>query len=114
MGNLIQSGISFTVNNTEAVGGFATKRTNSGLLTSGKYDITKKQTLINGNYESTSNGFSINAVDIDWNIAELPNSDTTTGGLKTIKNSGELLKLIDDMQKEIYVLTAAVISLANR
>ena len=105
MGNITQGNISFTVNNTEAVGGFATKRTNSGLLTNFKYDIIKKQTLIDGNYESSSGGFSINAVDIDWNSAELPNSDTTTGGSLTINNSGELLNLIDKMQQEIYILT---------
>ena len=114
MGNLTQGNISFTVNNTEAVGGFATKRTNSGLISANKYNITGKQTLIDGGYEAVANGFCINTVDIDWNSAVLPNSDTSTGGSKTITNSGELLKLIDDMQKEIYVLTAAVIALANR
>ena len=113
MGNIIQSNISFTVNNEEAAGGFATKRTNSALISNAKYNVQMKQNLINDGYEQYG-GFCVNAVDIDWNNAELPNSDASTGGLKTIQTSGELLKLIDDMQKEIYVLTAAVISLANR
>ena len=51
MGNIIQSNISFTVNNTESVGGFATKRSNSSLLTNAKYDTIKKQTLIDSGYE---------------------------------------------------------------
>ena len=107
MPNITQGNISFTVNVGEGAGGFATKRTlggNNGVITNGKYDINKKQS---GNY------FYINAIDIDWNNAKLPNSDSSTSGLKTIQTTGELLKLIDDMQKEIYVLTAAVIALNN-
>jgi len=109
MGNIIQSNISFTVNNEEAAGGFATKRTNSSLLSNGKYNVNFKQLLIDGNYEEYG-GFSINTIDIDWNNAELPNSDSLTGSSKTIQNSGELLKLIDDMQKEIYILTDIIFS----
>ena len=55
----------------------------------------------------------INAVDIDWNGAVLPNGDITTGGSKTIATTGELMKMINEMQKEIYTLTAAVITLAR-
>ena len=114
MANITQGNISFTVNDTETLGGFGHKRINAGVLTSdGKYSVTKKQALIDGDSEAWG-GFSINAVDIDWNAAELPNSDTTTGGSLIIKNSGELLNLVDKMQQEIYVLTAAVIALANR
>ena len=104
MSNLTQYNINFTVNNTEAIGGFATKRTHSSLIANNKYNINAKQSLIDYGYE-TFGGFCINATDIDWNTAELPNSNITTGGLKTITNSGELLKLIDDIQKEIYILT---------
>ena len=56
---------------------------------------------------------AINAVDIDWNNAVLPNASTTNGGEVTINTTGELLKLINDMQDEIYVLTAAVIALTQ-
>ena len=94
MGNLTQHNINFTVNNTEIIGGFGTKRTNSSLLTNSKYDTTKKQTLINGNYESTSNGFSINAVDIDWNNAEVGNDII-------IKNTGDLLAWIKSQNNNI-------------
>jgi hypothetical protein len=58
--------------------------------------------------------YSVNAVDILWNEAVLPNSDLTTGGSKTIYTTGDLLKLIDDMQQEIYTLAAAVIAIGNR
>ena len=56
---------------------------------------------------------AINAVDIDWNNAVLPNASTTNGGTVEINTTGELLKLINDMQDEIYVLTAAVIALTQ-
>ncbi len=55
----------------------------------------------------------VDAVDIDWNGAVLPNASTTNGGEVTINTTGELLKLINDMQDEIYVLTAAVIALTQ-
>jgi len=104
MGNITQGNISFTVNNTEPINGFATKRTHSSLMINGKYNINMKQLLIDSGYEEYG-GFNINAIDIDWNNAKLPNVDTTVGGQKIIKNSGDILKLIDDMQKEIYILT---------
>ena len=56
----------------------------------------------------------INAVELDWNGANLPNADPNTGSSKTINDTSELLSLINTMQKEIYVLTAAVIALAQR
>lgn len=55
----------------------------------------------------------INAVAIDWNKAQLPNSSNIGGNLE-IQTTGQLLSLINDMQKEIYTLTAAVIALSNR
>lgn len=58
--------------------------------------------------------YAINAVDIDWNEAVLPNSNLTSGGSVTIKTTGELLKLIDDMQQEIYTLAAAVIAIGTQ
>ena len=55
----------------------------------------------------------INAVAIDWNKAQLPNSSNTGGNLE-ITTTGQLLSLINEMQKEIYTLTAAVIALSNK
>ena len=104
MGNITQGNISFTVNAYESIGGFGHKRSHASIISNNKYSVTKKQALINGGYEEFG-GFSINAIDIDWNSAELQNSDTTTGGKLIIKNSGELLNLINKMQQEIYILT---------
>jgi hypothetical protein len=67
--NLTQNTIDFTVNTSESVGGFATKRTNSNLITNGKYDVDTKQDLIDNNQENIA--FAVNAVDIDWNGAQL-------------------------------------------
>ena len=55
-----------------------------------------------------------NSVDIDWNGAVLPNANLTTGGSVTINTTGELLKLINDMQQEIYTLSAAVIAIGSK
>jgi len=108
MGNLIQNNISFTVNTDEPIGGFGTKRSNSNIISFddklGHYNSNEKQSLINANNESP-NGFSINAIDIDLNNAELPNASVDTGSSKIFKNVGELLKLINDIQQEIYILT---------
>ena len=60
-----------------------------------------------------SDGGVINAVDIDWNGAILPNANISTGGSVTINTTGQLLKLINDMQQEIYTLAAAVIAIGN-
>ena len=78
---------------------------------------------INGKLFSTLNDFEyanedgikpvVNAVEIDWNGAILPNAEITTGGPKTINTTGELLNLVNEMQKEIYTLTAAVIAVAQ-
>jgi len=63
---------------------------------------------------TTSNWLpSVQSVDIDWNGAILPNANISTGGSVTINTTGELLKLINDMQQEIYTLAAAVIAIGN-
>ena len=67
----------------------------------------------NGN-TSLAEWMGVNAVDIDWNSAVLENGDLATGGSKTIYTTGDLLKLIDDMQQEIYTLAAAVIAIGTR
>lgn len=59
-------------------------------------------------------GLYMHCVQIDWNGAQLPNADPTTGGQYTITHTSSLLSLINEMQKEIYTLTAAVIALSNK
>lgn len=56
----------------------------------------------------------LNAVEIDWNGAVLPDGDIANATSKTINTTSDLLELVNEMQKEIYVLGAAVISLANK
>jgi hypothetical protein len=56
---------------------------------------------------------SIVALDITWCDAQLPNS-SDTGGNKSISTTEDLLTLINEMNKRLYVLTAAVIALSNK
>ena len=51
---------------------------------------------------------------IDWNGAQLPNAHPATGSTYNITSTGELFDLLNEMQKEIYTLTAAVIALSNK
>jgi len=79
---------------------------------------------INGKLFSQLNDFAyanedgikpmLNAVEIDWNGAVIPNGDLENGTSKTINTTGDLLSLIDKMQEEIYVLSAAVVALSAR
>ena len=57
---------------------------------------------------------TINGLEIDWNGAVLRNANFQSGGELTINTTGELLNLINEMQKEIYVLSAAVIALSSK
>ena len=59
-------------------------------------------------------GGVINAVDIDWNGAVLPNGDIENGTSVTINTTGDLLKLIDKMNEQIYALSAAVIAIGTK
>jgi hypothetical protein len=53
----------------------------------------------------------INAIDIDWNGAKLPNvSLSYLQNNNTINTSGDLLALINDMQGQINVLAELVTS----
>lgn len=54
------------------------------------------------------------APDINWCGALLPNASPSSAGAITINTSSDLLDLINNMQQEIYTLTAAVIALANK
>ncbi len=55
----------------------------------------------------------INAVAIDWNAAQLPDSGDTAGNIE-INSTGGLLSLVNEMNKRLYALTAAVIALSNK
>ncbi len=71
----------------------------------------------NGEFaDAATDGVSpfINAVEIDWNGAVLPNGNIGNATSVTINTTGDLLKLIDDMQKEIYALSAAVIAIGSQ
>lgn len=92
--NITQNNVDFTVNTSENIGGFMHKRTRANLISDGKYNTTTKQALIDNNYESAG-GFSINAVDIDWNAATPGIGEDSTKGIST---TGELLSRI----KEVY------------
>lgn len=59
----------------------------------GKY--THSENLTNGNYSADGQGttpsYSINAVDIDWNDAVLPDGNIQTTGSVTINTTDEIL-----------------------
>jgi hypothetical protein len=65
----------------------------------GKY--TKLSNITDGVYTADGAGstpaLSINAVDIDWNGAVLPQSNISNGGSLTINNTGELLNLVNEI-----------------
>ncbi len=87
MSNLKLKNINFTVNTNESVDGFVTKRTKSDLVTRDhKYDINTKQLSINNNEDISF----INAVDIDWNNAEIPDENLV------ISNTGDLISRLAD------------------
>ena len=67
----------------------------------GQYDSMDR----NGLYEPRGI-LSVPTTEIDWCGAQM------NGG--TINSSDDLLELINDIQNEIYTLTAAVIALANK
>ena len=78
-----------------------------------------EDTIIQSTYNSSAatpssaNFPLVNAVDIDWNGAVLKGADLENNANLTLNTSGDLLKLIEDIQKEIYVLSAAVIALGS-
>jgi hypothetical protein len=70
--------------------------------------------VLAGQIDPDEDGGIINAVQIDWNGAVLPNGNPENAGNLTIDTTGDLLKTINDMQEQIYVLTSAVIALAQK
>ena len=99
---MTQDGIQFTI----TMPSYSKLKTES--QGAGKVSIDSAAKLNAGNVNNV-----INAVSIDWNQAQLPNSSNVGGNLE-IQRTGQLLSLINEMQKEIYTLTAAVIALSNR
>ena len=75
--------------------------------------ITRDDNISNKRYAYDGADPLIAALDIDWCGAQLPNSSDTAGS-QTVSSTEDLLTLINEMNKRIYVLTAAVIALANR
>ena len=69
---------------------------------------------LSGQTGPDEDGGVINAVDIDWNGAVLPNGDIENGTSVTINTTGDLLKLIDKMNEQIYALSAAVIAIGTK
>ena len=55
----------------------------------------------------------LSALDINWCGAQLSNS-SDNGGNKSINTTEELLTLVNDMNKRLYTLAAAVVALSNR
>ena len=80
-----------------------------------KHEDTIIQSTYNSSYSTPSslNFPLVNAVDIDWDGAVLEGANLKNNTDVTLKTSGQLLKLIEDIQKEIYVLSAAVIALGS-
>lgn len=75
--SIIQNNITFSkINTTDIISGYPTKKTRTAFISSNKYDETKIQNGINafenGNMTWDKIAF-INAVEIDWNGAQLTN-----------------------------------------
>ena len=75
------------VTNEEAYG-FGSKYTHNDNLTDGVYKADGA---------GSTPSLSINAVDIDWNGAVLPQSNISNGGSLTINNTGDLLNLVNEI-----------------
>jgi hypothetical protein len=81
----------------------------TGTVKMGYWPIT-----LQGQTGPDDDGGIVNAVDIDWNGAVLPNGDIENGTSVTINTTGDLLKLIDKMNEQIYALSAAVIAIGTK
>lgn len=105
---MTQNGIQFTIVSEPVFIAGVSKVTNSANTNaSGYYNASK----IESKGSSTA---AVNAIDIDWNGAVLPNGSDIGGATSAITTTGELLNLINEMNKRIYTLTAAVIALSNK
>ncbi len=92
---------------------FSTLNTSNGSLTVKAVSTAKNHIISHANLGAESGdpiATILNAVEIDWNGAILENADIENGTSKTINTTSDLLELINEMQKEIYVIGAAVIA----
>ena len=91
------------------------KRTIDGIQFNNIYSSSEGGTLIGDTLTAQTFGDIpiINGAEIDWNAAQLPNSGDTAGN-QQIDSTGNLLSLINEMNKRLYALTAAVIALSNK
>lgn len=99
---MTQDGIQFTVSQSSYT------KINPESMGMGRVSIDSGAKLNAGSVNKIING-----VAIDWNAAQLPNS-SDTAGTQQIDSTGQLLKLINEMNKRLYTLTAAVIALSNK
>ena len=89
--------------------------TNNKLLTQDKgVGIDVNSDVWKANGSTTNWKGAVNAVDIDWNEAVIPYGNLETGQPVTVNSTGELLSLINKMQQEIFVLSAAVAALSEK
>ena len=75
--------------------------------------LTRDDNISNKKYNYGDADPMIVALDIHWCGAQLPNS-SDNGGNKSISTTEELLTLVNDMNKRLYTLAAAVVALSNR
>lgn len=90
---------------------------NTGSWKVPRNNLTSPTHLKSGANEFSRTGDPItilNAIEIDWNGAVLENADIENANSKTINTTSDLLELINEMQKEIYVIGAAVIASAGQ
>ncbi len=113
---MVQNGITFTIDADYVNGAGQGVYTHSDniIRTGGTDEYPSYQLNVSKINQKNQSKPAINCIDIKWNNAELPNSNPDNGGAKNINTTGDLLNLINEMQKEIYALTAAVIALANK
>ena len=57
---------------------------------------------------------TININDINWNGKELQNGNLPDSKPVQINNADDLIHVLEDIKKEIYVLSAAVVSLGSK
>ena len=105
---MTQNGIQFTLS-SEPVFIWGDKKIchETSADASGRYNVQKIE-------RKGSSTPVVNAIDIDWNGAVLPNGSDTGSNTSAINTTGELLNLINEMNKRLYALTAAVIALSNK
>lgn len=98
MSNFKQNGINFTISNNFKTG--EKKHVINGKLTSAQNDYS--------GYTNNDNSFLLNAVDIDWNSAELPHGNPENGNSVTLNTTGQLLSLINKMAEVIKELETQI------